>query len=283
MPHFKRLWDAGLNPDADEFDSFHWVSADILDPEFIKRRRETMDPLHFQQEFEASWDAFTGRAYYNFSRKDHASRRVLYDASLPLIFCFDFNRAPGVAAVVQEQTYENPPSGYAEAITAVIGEVYIPRDSTTPAVCRRLVHDWQSHQGRVLCYGDSTGGSGGSAKVDGSDWRLVQQGLSATFGDRISYDVPRSNPKERPRVNATNCRLMTANSMVSLLVDPVNAEHVTADFENVTIKEGTVGELYKPTSGPGSEFTHLTDALGYYIYRKHGVGGKQIATSEVFF
>ena len=49
------------------------------------------------------------------------------------------------------------------------------------------------------------------------------------------------------------------------------------------VLEGGSGEIHKISSGPGSEYSHLTDALGYYVYRKHGVSGKQIAKSEVFF
>ena len=37
------------------------------------------------------------------------------------------------------------------------------------------------------------------------------------------------------------------------------------DFERVAIKEGTRGEIDKPKSGPGSELTHIADALTYCL------------------
>jgi len=279
-PHFKRLYDGAST--LEDWAAFHWLSEDILDPEEIAAAKGEMDPLTYAQEYEASWDTYQGRAYYPFDRRKHC-QPVEYDPAKTLIFCFDFNRAPGVAVVVQELLVEGLGDEYAEAVTAVIGEVYIPRDSVTPAVCRRLAQDWGHHEGLVLCYGDATGGTGGSAKVEGSDWVLVENTLRPTFKDRLRFYVPQGNPRERARVNALNARLMTADEKIHLLVDPVNAAHVAEDFESVQLLEGGSGELHKPKSGPGSEFTHLTDALGYYVFKEHPVGGRPVATSEVFF
>ena len=41
---------------------FHWISADILPPEVIQRAKDTLDELTYLQEYEASFNNFTGRA-----------------------------------------------------------------------------------------------------------------------------------------------------------------------------------------------------------------------------
>ncbi len=233
-----------------------WFSADILPPEEIAAARRQLDELVFQQEYEASFINFSGRAYYPFVEATHTAP-LAYDPNATLAFCFDFNVEPGVAAVCQEQKLPNGLDG-----TGVIGEVWIPRNSNTPAVCRKLIADWGEHVGRVVCYGDATGGSRGSAKVDGSDWDLIKKELRPHFGDRLGFKVKSANPAERARINAVNSRLKSAVGEVRLMVDPTKAPHVIRDLEGVTLLEGGSGELDKKKS---AELTHISDGLGYYV------------------
>jgi hypothetical protein len=250
--------------EASEWGAFHWKSADILPAEEIERARADLDPLTYAQEYEASFVNFEGRAYYPFERTTHTEKLAdRYDPDQPLIFCFDFNVAPGVAAVCQEMQL---PSGHEG--TAVIGEVFIPRNSNTPAVCRKLIADWGKHRGRVECYGDATGGARGSAKVAGSDWELVKQELRPAFGDRFSLRVPAANPAERARVNAVNTRLLSGDGKVRLMVDPKRAPNVVRDLEGVRLLAGGGGEIDKKHD---PELTHISDALGYYVESRFGL------------
>jgi hypothetical protein len=78
---------------------------------------------------------------------------------MPLMLCFDFNVSPGVAVACQEH----------DDGTHVVGEVFIPRNSNTPMVCRKLLSLYGERQrAPIEVYGDASGGAGGSAKVAGS-------------------------------------------------------------------------------------------------------------------
>lgn len=267
--------------DASEWGAFTWKSSEVLPPEEIEAARRDLDELTFQQEYEASFVNFEGRAYYVFDRATHC-RELRYDPLQPLAFCFDFNVAPGVAAVVQEQVIPGqfePEGRTREGIvvprrpvtgTGVIGEVHIPRNSNTPAVCRRLAHDWKEHKGRVVCYGDATGGARGSAKVEGSDWELIEKELRPVFRDRLSFRVKEANPAERSRINAVNARLRSASGIVRMLVDPRRAPHVAEDLDGVVLLKGGSGEIDKKAT---PELTHLSDALGYYVEEEFPVQG----------
>lgn len=244
---------------ASQWGYFHWKSADILDSEEIESARNDLDPLTFAQEYEGSFINFEGRAYYVFDSAKHV-RPLAYDKKKELIFCFDFNVDPGIAAICQEQML---PCG--EFGTGIIGEVWIDRNSNTPAVCRKLIQDWGTHEGRVTCYGDATGGARGSAKVEGSDWDLIKATLNPHFGQRISYDVPNANPKERSRVNAVNSRLMSATGKIKMMVDGAKAPHVVKDFDGVVLLKGGSGELDKKAT---PALTHISDGVGYYIAKK---------------
>ena len=143
--------------------------------------------------------------------------------------------------------------------------MYIERNSNTPAVCRKLIEDWGDHNGRIICYGDATGGSRGSAKVQGSDWDLIKATLNPHFGNKISYNVPSSNPSERSRVNAMNSRLMSASGNIRMIVDGQKAPHVVKDLDGVILLKGGSGEIDKKAT---PALTHISDALGYYVAKE---------------
>lgn len=302
--HYYDLHKKAMADTTGEWLTHHWISADILPPEEVESARRSMDELTFKQEFEAAFVNFAGQAYYPFSDQVHC-RRLVYNPKLPLIFCFDFNVEPGVAAVVQEQVipgsfelipdpsrYGHGVQGFANALkagpgafirvpaygTGVIGEVHIPHNSNTPAVCNRLIADWGNHQGAILCYGDATGGARGTAQTEGSDWDLITRLLMMHYGNRVTLMVPSSNPPERSRVNAVNTRLKTMDGVVRLAVDPGQAPNVVRDFEGVRTLEGGSGEIDKKRD---KKLSHVTDALGYYIVAEFPVMEPEIGTGII--
>lgn len=257
--------------DGSEWASYGWDSIEVLDPKEVEAAMKDLDELTFDQEFRGSFINFQGRAYYPFLRETHTTLKLKYDPRKPLILMFDFNVDPGVCAIGQEQRmpgqYERTPGGVVIPSrplngTGIIGEVWIPRNSNTPAVCRRILHDWKQHQGLVYCYGDATGGNRGTAKIAGSDWDLIKAELRPVFGFRLVFRVKDGNPPERSRVNAVNSRLRAKSGEIRCMVDPARAPHVVKDFEGVTLLKGGSGELEKI---PGSPLTHLTDGIGYYF------------------
>jgi hypothetical protein len=253
------------NPEG-EWDSFHWTAEEVLPlygmQKEIEAARRDMDELTYDQEMRAQFINFTGRAYYNYIERYNVGL-LKYDPRKTLVFCFDFNVEPGVAVICQEQKLPNGLEG-----TGVIGEVYIPRNSNTTAVCKRLVMDWGDHQGYVICYGDATGGSRKTSQTSGNDWDIVKQILTPTFNRNLWFEVPPSNPSERSRINSMNSRLKNARGEVKLYVDPKAAPHVMTDFEGVRLLEGGSGEIDKAFD---RTLTHLTDALGYYVDREFSV------------
>lgn len=268
--HYYDLWKRATSGEDPEWAGFTWKSVDILDPSEVASAKRDLDPLVFEQEYEASFINFSGRAYYPFTEALHCAR-LEYNPRAPIGFCFDFNVEPGVAAIVQEQRLPNGQEG-----TGVIGEVHIPTNSSTPAVCRRLIKDWGAHQGLVRLYGDATGGARGSAKVDGSDWDIIKAELRGVFGDRLESRVPQANPPERARVNAVNSRLLSTDGVVRLMVDPAKAPHVVKDFEGVRTLEGGSGEIDKKAT---PNLTHISDATGYYVERDFPIV-KRTATAQ---
>lgn len=255
--------------------TYWWPSADILPASEIAAAKEELDELTFQQEFEASFINFSGRAYYTFLEQQNTAS-LTYDPKGDLIFMFDFNVAPGVAVVGQEQIL--PPKGVAG--TGIIGEVYIPRASNTPMVVRRLIKDWGDHQGRIFCYGDYSGDNDSPAAVLGTSWQLIKDALWTQYGtERVFYRV-KPNPRERDRVNSLCARCCSLDGTVRLMVDPSRAPYTLRDLEGVTVVEGGSGELDKKTD---PTLTHLTDAVGYYTWREFPITRKWQPINQKFW
>jgi hypothetical protein len=278
--HYYDLYKYSISGEDVDWGGYTWPSSDIIDPAEVEAARRQLDELVFAQEFEGSFINFEGRIYYPFTEATHcADLRGKYNPHQPLIFCFDFNVAPGVAAVCQEMVlpgqYERGTGGAVLLDrpitgTGVIGEVYIPRNSNTPAVCRKLIADWGNHIGDVYCYGDATGGAEGSAKVQGSDWALITKEMNLHFGSsRVYIKVRLANPRERARINAVNSRLKNTVSEIHMLIDPKKAPHVVVDFEGVRVLEGSAGEIDKKSD---PNLTHISDGIGYYIEREFPLG-----------
>lgn len=265
---------AAIAAGSNEWGYFHWNSADILPAAEIESARRNLDEKTFQQEYEASFVNFGGRAYYTFTDANkQPGLRSLYNPAKPLIICLDFNVSPGVAAIAQEIVLAT----LAKTVTAVIGEVHIPDNSNTPAVCRKLLADWGAHTGMVEVYGDATGGARGTAQTQGSDWDIIRKDLRVGvdgkpgFGQRVQFFVKPENPPERARVNAMNSRICNSEPTIRLLVDPAAAPHVVKDLEGVITLEGGSGEIDKHKY---KKLTHISDALGYYVdYRFPVVSG----------
>lgn len=260
--HYKEVFDKALDDTSGMWRTHTWHTADVL-PMYlgatiaaaeIAMAKERLDELTYKQEYEAEFITFSGRAYYGFTRAGNC-KPLQYIPGRDLIFCFDFNVEPGIAVVLQEQ----------EIGTCCIGEVYIPKNSNTPAVCRKLIADWAGkHTGRVLLYGDATGGARGTAKVDGSDWDLITRELRTVGHWSLGNRVSDSNPKERARVNAMNSRICNTAGKRQLWCDPTKCPWLVKDLENVTLLEGGSGEIDKQRD---SLLTHSSDALGYYVVR----------------
>lgn len=267
--HYWELWNKAQKDTKGIWGAFHWISADILPAEEIEQAKKDLDELVYLQEFEGNFIVFTGAAYYNYRELVHVGKyRKYYNEEDPLIFCFDFNVAPGTASVIQE--IKHWPHGYVpiigRTVSAIIGEAYISRSSNTILICKKLIEEWEEHKGYVFCYGDSTGGAKGSAKVIGSDWDIIKQMLLPIFGSRLKFRVPSENPRERQRVNALNSRLMNTFGDPSLVVDGYYAPNVVKDFEGVRVTDS--GEIDKHKD-PG--LTHFTDGIGYYVHREFPV------------
>lgn len=282
--HYYEMWEAVLKGTIPGAKAHHWSTEEVLHlwlgkeaaAAEIAHAKGTLDKLAFNQEYGGLFVSFEGLAYYAWDEDLNAvhAKRGLYDPTQPLILCFDFNRSPGVCVYVQELPWKKFEKEISKrqptsTVTAVIGEVFIRRNSNTPKVCEQIVSDWgKVHKGEVHLYGDPAGGAKDSKAVEGSDWDIIDAALRPVFGHNLKDYVAKSHPAVRARLNSVNSRLVSVDGSVGTIVDVDAAPMFVRDMEGVEADD--TGNLIKED---GSPLTHLSDGFGYYTAEEHPCGG----------
>lgn len=247
---FNHLYDAYRKGQDGVQDWASWqfvtASAPHIPREELARMKAEMDPRAYRQEFEASFEALAGRAYYAFSRVIHV-RPVQLDIALPVCVSFDFNINPATATIGQ---------GYGPD-ARVWREVFVTHaggEATRAAAqaVKSLLANWH---GAIRIYGDP---SGKAAKTTGpSDHAVLRE-----MFPQATWCISPSAPHVRDRVAAVNARCETMDGAHHFAVDP-SCVHLIADLEQVIFKDN--GEFDKDSN---KLLTHVSDALGYWVHRE---------------
>lgn len=263
--HFHAMFERGqsLDPRWRAWASWQFKSIEnpLLDPREIEEARQTTDPRTFRQEWEASFEAVAGRAYYAFSRQTHR-RPVLLQPGTFVGLSFDFNVNPSTGVIFQKVGDE----------LHVWREIWVAHaggEATRAAALKaKQLLDEAGWRGPLHIYGDA---SGQAAKTTGPADHAV---LREVFPHAHWY-IPKANPHVRDRVAAVNARCETMDGRHHLAVDPA-CERLIADLEQVVFADN--GDLDK-RSNP--LLTHISDALGYAVVQEWPVverGGVGMAT-----
>jgi len=245
--HFYRLYQRGHDPEHPAWAAWQFRSIDnpLLDPADIEEARRTLDPRSFRQEYEASFEAIAGRAYYAFSRAEHVGP-VSLDLALPVCIGFDFNVHPATAVLGQQRGPD----------VTIWREVWVPyaggEATRAAATTARLLLAQARWAGPIRLYGDP---AGQAAKTTGPSDHAV---LREVFPGAV-WCIPRQAPHVRDRVAAVNSRLRTMDGQIHLRIDP-SCRHLLDDLDQVVFLPN--GDLDKRTDPLR---THVSDALGYWL------------------
>jgi hypothetical protein len=153
----------------------------------------------------------------------------------------------------------------------VVDEIVI-ETSSTPEVCEEFLERYGGRRAGVEIYGDASGGHGHTVSGT-SDFHAIQEFFGTHPELRANLHVSGANPPVRDRVNVVNSRLQNAQGERRLLVDS-RCKELVKDFEQVCYKTGT-SQIDKEKDLRRS---HLSDALGYYLwwkFRPLAVAGEQ--------
>jgi len=205
----------------------------------IEAARAELDEKTFRQEYEASFEALTGRVYYAYDR-DQNARKLDDDPKLPLLVGMDFNVNPMSAAFairVADQLH-------------FIGEHLIPNGNTED-MAKFIRAKFPGRQIRV--YPDPTGNARKtSAPVGQTDFTILRAAGFTVLAPGHPYPVA-------DKINTVNAAMRNAAGLRRAYVDPVKCPNLATGFDGLTYREGT----NEPDKSLGLD--HITDAAAYLV------------------
>lgn len=259
--HFYDLFSYGTSSQDSAWQSWQFKTREnpYMKVAEIEDARRTTDPRTFRQEWEASFETVSGRAYYAFARATHV-KPVVLNPALPVCCSFDFNVEPATAIIGQRD-------GQIPRVWREVRLAHRGGEATRAAAKAVKAHlDGVNYRGQVRIYGDATGKN---AKTTGPADHAV---LREIFPGAI-WCIPVANPHEHDRVAAVNSCCETISGIKRLEVDP-SCPALIADLEQVVLDVN--GEIDKRTN---PDLTHLSDALGYWLCRDFPPAPKTMAGS----
>ncbi len=238
--HYKEIADyAGSGNDGD-WGVYTWKSSEILPDEEVEAAKRVLDPRTFRQEYEGSFEAAGGTAYYSYRPTKHIDPEISIRENLPLILCADFNVDPCVWLVAQSDGRR----------VWVIDEIVL-RNTNTVEMGREVIKRYGGHRQGFVVYGDAAGSHRTTAGR--SDYALMSElGLK-------TQRVKRANPAVKDRVNSVCAMLENIKGEARLFHHP-RCVNLRRDFETVEWADSSA-EIDKSNK----DITHATDALGYFI------------------
>jgi hypothetical protein len=216
----------------------------------VDTARATMDARTFRQEYEASFENFSGRVYYAFTRTANV-KACPFNPALPLHVGMDFNVNPMNATIWQEQ-----PGGELWQVD----EIVIPTSNTdemSDEIAARygkrgfdpMAKPTVDH---ITVYPDPAGAQRHTSAQGKTDISILR--------DRgFKVVAMESHPLVRDRVNVVNAKWQSADGKRHAFVDPKCRGSIKC-YEQLIFKEGT----NDPDKKLGLD--HLPDATGYYLF-----------------
>ncbi|MDR3700214.1 MAG: phage terminase large subunit [Candidatus Sulfopaludibacter sp.] len=219
-------------------------------PDFYKQLANSYDEKFYRQEVLGEYLNLTGGMVYTSFSRDANVRPVTADLRRPLLWALDFNVDPMSSLVAQR----------AGSKVVILDEIVI-RNGTTREAAEEFLKRFSNHESEVVIYGDA---SGNQQQTTGStDYQIIREYFAITTNLTVTYQVPKSNPMVRDRINLTNSKLRSAAGEQELLVDPRCTELIK-DFEQVAYKTDSC-QIDKDKDRLR---THLSDALGYLLWQE---------------
>lgn len=259
---FHDFFTAGGKPgEGNEHESYTWPSSDILTPEQLRWAQQNLDTKDYNEQYNASWETASGLVFHAFHNRVNV-REVQYDPEMPLIIGSDFNVDPMAWVICQQ----NP----AHTDLKVLDELWI-RNTNTQETLTRLHERYGFHKAGFDFFGDATSRARNTRATE-SDYVQIRNDRRFNMA-RVHY--PKHNPSRANRFASCNALFCNALGERRCFVHP-KCKNLIKDLETRAYKEGT-NEV-----DDYGDVGHITDALGYIIYKLYPLMIQVDRAPEVF-
>ena len=210
-----------------------WVDADE-----IEQAKNDLSEKVYRQEYEATWETFTGLIYASFDMSKNVRANAITEADKILFVGIDFNVSPisAVIAVIRDNVID------------IVDEIRI-FGSDTQELCDEILTRYPNK--KIIAFPDPSCVQRRTSAAGKTDLSILQN-----YG--FICKVLRSHMAVRDRINSVNSKLCNANNVRSLFINS-KCKNIVNTLVKQTYKEGTS----VPNKQQGLD--HLGDALGYMI------------------
>ena len=225
--------------DPDSWSSYQYstLSGGRVPQSEIESAMRDLDEKTFNQEYNATFETYSGVIYYNFDRKVHVKA---YTGDIPdtIHIGIDFNIDP-MSASIGVQTKDG--FHFIDHL-----KIY---GSNTNEVCDEIKRRYP--QKKIFVYPDASGRQRRSSANGMTDHIILQ---NAGFVVKSAN----TNPAVKDRIAAVNSKLKNSANQIGLWVDP-KCKPIIEGLERQTYKEGT------QIPNKDNITDHQNDATGYVV------------------
>ncbi len=225
----------------DNWQSFQYTTLEggNVPPEEIEAARNELDEKSFRQEYEASFEQYSGSIYYNWNSAEHIAKQDIdFKKNEILHVAMDFNVSPLVCAIARVNGNE----------ISVIDEISM-EGSNTYEMAEELLNRYPDN--RLWVYPDASG-QARKTSSNTSDHHILRN-------SGFQLKVKSINPPVKDRIASVNASLKAVDGSVKLRIDP-KCKNLIKCISSQTYKLGT----HIPDKG--GNLDHMNDALGYLVH-----------------
>jgi hypothetical protein len=217
---------------------FTTIQGGNVKPEEVEAARRSLDERTFRQEFEATFETFSGRIFYAFDRSYNLKPFDIADAPAELHCGLDFN-VDNNSCVIAAKSGD---------VLHIFDEIKL-RGSNTDEMVEELRTRYPKN--RITVYPDPAGAQRKTSAGGRTDHSILRTAGFTVKAHSVTTSV-------RDGINAVNAKLRSSSGITSLYIDP-RCKYIIESMEKHT---------YKPNSSiPDKEsgFDHFSDAGRYLI------------------
>lgn len=258
---YRERFERAVAGELPETAAYNWPSSDIIGADNLETERAVMDPRDFAEQFEGSWQTAGGQVFWAWDDR-HNVRPCPYRPTLRLLVGCDFNVDPMSWLICQQVGGD----------LQIIGEQVI-RNANTRKALDRLWSMFSQHRGGWDFFCDASGlGRHTSAPTDADD--RIQTDLTEILNDPRFRQAPEGRRMLFPRRGASG--KLEGNPSVSARFAACNALILNGAGERHLFCgancPATISDLHSRAHAQAGhklppDMGHLTDALGYIIWR----------------
>ena len=240
MNWFHDLYQTGQDPTNQDWSSYLYTTIEggFVDRTELETAKRDLDAKTFRQEYEATWETYSGIIYYGFSMQDNVKHFSVPDNNNVIHIGMDFNLDPMTSVV----------SFIENGVVYIFDEIQI-WSSNTDELCQEIHRRYPGK--KIFVYPDPASRQRKTSAGGRTDLSILQ---NAGF----ICKVPPRHMAIRDRINSVNAKLCSASGHRGIFIHP-KCKNLLNSISKHTYKEGTV--LPDKTQG----FDHMNDALGYQI------------------